>query len=78
MFVLAHKNVKLFISHGGALSTQEALYHGVPMLIIPLFLDQIKNSERLSHKKYALRIPYEKLTTENIYESAMEVLNNPM
>ncbi|CAL8107636.1 unnamed protein product [Orchesella dallaii] len=34
--ILGHKNLKLFISTGGLLSTQEAIYHGVPLLGVPL------------------------------------------
>ena len=29
--LLAHPNLKLFVTHGGLLSTQEALYHKVPL-----------------------------------------------
>lgn len=35
--ILGHKNIKLFMSHGGLLSTQEAVYHGVPMLALPIW-----------------------------------------
>ena len=35
--ILAHKNVVLFISHGGGFGTTESLWNGVPMLIIPFF-----------------------------------------
>lgn len=39
--ILAHKNVVLFISHGGLFGTSEALFHGVPLLLIPFFGDQV-------------------------------------
>lgn len=40
--ILADKNVKAFISHGGLLSMQEAAWYGVPICGIPFFVDQSK------------------------------------
>uniref|UniRef100_A0A8C4Q9D8 UDP-glucuronosyltransferase n=1 Tax=Eptatretus burgeri TaxID=7764 RepID=A0A8C4Q9D8_EPTBU len=37
---LGHPNVRLLVSHGGMNSLLEALYHGVPVLALPLFGDQ--------------------------------------
>lgn len=45
--ILAHKNIKLFIAHGGIFGTQEAIYHGVPMILFPFYGDQHLNSFKI-------------------------------
>lgn len=35
--ILGHSKIKIFMSHGGLLSTQEAAYHGVPILALPIW-----------------------------------------
>nr|XP_049704120.1 UDP-glucosyltransferase 2 [Helicoverpa armigera]WRX06231.1 UGT41D1 [Helicoverpa armigera] len=56
--ILAHPNVKLFITHGGQLSSLEAISAGVPVLAIPVFGDQPSNAERAKKKGYALRVDF--------------------
>ena len=43
---VAHPNIRLFITHGGLLSTQETMQRGVPLLGIPIFGDQSLNMNR--------------------------------
>lgn len=38
--ILADNRTKLFISHAGGLSIQEATWHGKPMILLPCFVDQ--------------------------------------
>ena len=38
--MLAHPNLKVFVTHGGLLSTQKALFHKVPLVGMPISNDQ--------------------------------------
>ncbi len=40
--VLAHPNLKAFITHAGSFGMQEALWYGKPCVAMPFFLDQNK------------------------------------
>lgn len=74
--VLAHKNVVLFITHGGIFGTQEALYRGVPMLFIPFYGDQHRNALRAERDGYALTIPFNQLSTSILKEKLNELLTD--
>lgn len=39
--ILAHDNVKLFVTHGGLLSCTESILRGKPIVGIPIFGDQL-------------------------------------
>ena len=45
--------MKLFISHGGLLGTQEAVACGVPMLMVPLYADQALNARAMADRGVA-------------------------
>ncbi|XP_041656633.1 UDP-glucuronosyltransferase 1A5-like [Cheilinus undulatus] len=48
--LLGHPQIKAFVAHGGTNGVQEAIYHGVPVLGIPLFFDQYDNLLRLQER----------------------------
>ena len=48
--LLAHPSNRLFVTHCGISSTYEAAIHGVPVVAIPLNLDQPANAEKLVNR----------------------------
>uniref|UniRef100_A0A1B0CI95 UDP-glucuronosyltransferase n=1 Tax=Lutzomyia longipalpis TaxID=7200 RepID=A0A1B0CI95_LUTLO len=56
--VLEHPNLALFITHGGLLSVQEAAWYGVPILGIPLFMDQHTNIAKAVSRGLGLDFKY--------------------
>lgn len=77
LIILAHPNVKAFISHGGLLSTIETIYHGVPIVGIPVFGDQKANIARGVNYGYAVEVPLTEITEEALTKALDEILNNP-
>ncbi|EGZ78062.1 UDP-Glycosyltransferase/glycogen phosphorylase, partial [Neurospora tetrasperma FGSC 2509] len=45
--VLGHPSTTLFVTHAGPSSANEALFHGVPMVSMPFYGDQIQHNLRL-------------------------------
>uniref|UniRef100_A0A1B6CCZ4 UDP-glucuronosyltransferase n=1 Tax=Clastoptera arizonana TaxID=38151 RepID=A0A1B6CCZ4_9HEMI len=75
--VLAHPNVKLFISHGGLLGTMEAVHCGVPILGIPLFGDQRHNILQLQSVGFALKVDLANINEEVVSSAVNVMLNDP-
>jgi UDP:flavonoid glycosyltransferase YjiC (YdhE family) len=75
--ILAHSQIKAFISHGGMLSTLETTWHGVPVIGIPLFADQIRNLQKGINSGVAVRVDFLGISTESIRSAILEVLENP-
>lgn len=74
--ILAHKNLKLFITHGGVFGTQEGIHSGVPMLFIPIFSDQFRNAKRCVDAGYAEMLKFVDVTAKNVVEKARTILND--
>ncbi|XP_047491574.1 UDP-glycosyltransferase UGT5-like isoform X2 [Penaeus chinensis] len=75
--ILGHPNVKVFITHGGLLSTQESLYHATPVVALPIFADQPKNALTIQKQGVGVSLVWEELSVDLIIDSIQEVLNNP-
>lgn len=76
-YLTAHPNLKLFITHGGLLSTIEALHYGIPVLGIPIFGDQKANIPNAVAAGYALQLELEDLDENLLSNTVTELLSNP-
>uniref|UniRef100_A0A672ZQ68 UDP-glucuronosyltransferase n=1 Tax=Sphaeramia orbicularis TaxID=375764 RepID=A0A672ZQ68_9TELE len=75
--LLGHKKIKAFVSHGGTNGIYESIYHGVPIIGIPLLFDQFENLLRMEVRGAAKVLDATKLTSENFLEAVQDVINNP-
>ena len=76
--ILAHDNVKVFITHGGLLSTTESIYHGKPFIGIPVFGDQFLNMAKAVTNGYGIMLDYKNLTAESMQQAVETMLSNPI
>uniref|UniRef100_H2LGI3 UDP-glucuronosyltransferase n=1 Tax=Oryzias latipes TaxID=8090 RepID=H2LGI3_ORYLA len=74
--LLGHSQVKVFVAHGGTNGVQEAIYHGVPVLGIPLFFDQYDNLLRLQERGAGKILQLADLNGRTFEEGLKEVLHN--
>ena len=70
----AHPNLVAFGSHGGLMSTIEALDKGVPVIGFPIFADQIINMRRFQAKGLGLVLEYKNFTEISLDWAFTEIL----
>ncbi|XP_017073251.2 LOW QUALITY PROTEIN: UDP-glycosyltransferase UGT5 [Drosophila eugracilis] len=74
--ILAHRNVKVFITHGGLFGTQEGVHYAVPMLGIPFYCDQHLNMNKAVLGGYAISLHFQSITEEILRDSLLQLLHN--
>lgn len=71
------KYTKLFITHGGMNSTNEGLYYGVPLIVIPQSADQPIIAQQVANIGAGIKLKMQGLTANQLREAAAHVLNDP-
>ena len=71
------KYTKLFITYGGMNNTNEGLYCGVPLIVIPQNADQPIISGQVTNIGASIQLQRQSLTADQLYEAADPVLNGP-
>lgn len=69
--------MKLFITHGGFHSIEEAVYNAKPVVSIPFFADQVSNSRFTEKRGFGKLVQFLDLTEESFRNAINEVLSNP-
>ncbi|XP_006916568.1 UDP-glucuronosyltransferase 2B31 isoform X4 [Pteropus alecto] len=75
--LLGHPKTKAFITHGGANGIYEAIYHGIPMIGIPLFADQADNVSHMKAKGTAVIVDFNTISTTNLLKALKTVIYDP-
>ncbi|XP_043428481.1 UDP-glucuronosyltransferase 2C1-like isoform X1 [Prionailurus bengalensis] len=75
--LLGHPKTRAFITHCGTNGIYEAIYHGVPMVGIPIFGDQYDNIARMKAKGAALKVDLHTMTSSDLLNALKAVINNP-
>uniref|UniRef100_A0A8C6V3X2 UDP-glucuronosyltransferase n=1 Tax=Neogobius melanostomus TaxID=47308 RepID=A0A8C6V3X2_9GOBI len=75
--LLGHPKTKVFVAHGGTNGVQEAIFHGVPILGLPLVFDQPDNLFRIEERKAGKVIDIFTMNRNTFYKSLQEVLYEP-
>ncbi|XP_042231682.1 UDP-glucosyltransferase 2-like [Homarus americanus] len=74
--ILGHKNLRLFVTHCGIHSASEAVYHGVPVLGLPITFEQPRKCARIARRGEGLVLQWEQLTPEAIIDSVYTLVHD--
>ncbi|XP_046387526.1 UDP-glycosyltransferase UGT5-like isoform X2 [Ischnura elegans] len=74
--ILAHPHTVAFVTHGGLLSLQEAVYHGVPIVGFPFFGDQFLNLRHAEDAGLGFKLNFWTFRKEDLLGAIMELLSN--
>ncbi|KAJ6647865.1 UDP-glycosyltransferase UGT5 [Pseudolycoriella hygida] len=74
--ILAHQNVKLFITNGGLMSLMEAVYFEKPVIVLPIFGDQDFNGAQVESNGYGRVLSLQNITEDSIQDAINEILTN--
>ena len=74
--LLAHPNVKLFITHSGWNSYTEGAFHATPMILLPFLYDQPYNAVAAERKGLGIRLKTASFKPRELVDAIHNVLGN--
>ncbi|RXG55521.1 2-hydroxyacylsphingosine 1-beta-galactosyltransferase [Armadillidium vulgare] len=74
--LLGHPKIRLFITHGGQMSTIESSHHGVPVIGMSVFADQHFNMKVVQNEGWGRLVDWKTLEETSFRNVIQDVLNN--
>lgn len=74
--LLGHVNTRAFLSHGGLNSIYEAMYHGVPVVGVPLFGDHYDTMTRVAAKGMGIMLHWKTMTEDDLHTALTSVIKD--
>ena len=74
--VLAHNNTRLFITHCGMHGVLESVHYAVPMVGMPVFIDQGDVLKRIQEAEIGVGVSKD-VSEDDLYSAILEVRDNP-
>ncbi|XP_065696931.1 UDP-glucuronosyltransferase 1A1-like isoform X2 [Patagioenas fasciata] len=74
--LLAHPKTRAFITHGGSHGIYEGICNAVPMVLMPLFGDQMDNAKRVESRGAGLTLNILEMTSQDISAALKAVIND--
>nr|XP_012957858.2 UDP-glucuronosyltransferase 1A1 isoform X3 [Anas platyrhynchos] len=74
--LLAHPKTRAFITHGGSHGVYEGICNAVPMVLMPLFGDQMDNAKRVESRGAGLTLNILEMTSEDMSNALKTVIND--
>mmetsp|Transcript_17053 Transcript_17053/g.33300 ORF Transcript_17053/g.33300 Transcript_17053/m.33300 type:complete len:532 (+) Transcript_17053:86-1681(+) len=75
--ILGHPNCRVFVTHGGHNSVQEAAFHGVPVVGTPLLVDQFDNLVRPLERGFGQTLDHKTFTVDDLIRAIKAALHEP-
>ncbi|KAI8255441.1 UDP-glucuronosyltransferase 1-6 [Colletotrichum sp. SAR 10_98] len=75
--ILEHTSTRVYLTHGGGSSANEALFHGTPVLVMGYFFDQLANSARLVESGVGLVMDKFNFTPEGMASRICTIVVDP-
>ncbi|XP_063286095.1 UDP-glucuronosyltransferase 1A1-like isoform X3 [Pelobates fuscus] len=75
--LLAHPKARAFITHAGSHGIYEAICNAVPVVMLPLFGDQMDNAVRIEARGAGVTLNVLDMTSEDLSNALKNVIENP-